>query len=194
MFRIFLSLVVADVLVLLGAGILGLSAENERGAARHLGLGVFASILTCLIHAVAFTYFTATGKMMRQAINLGQLDARLDREIRGLKQRVGRAVAPAILTCIATVATGAVATRVFGTSALSPASWHLLAAGVMLLVNVAAFVAEADLIARNRALMDGVFSSYQRVREQARAAAADAPRNGPPGGQESTEIDAPRSA
>ncbi|HEY3245109.1 MAG TPA: hypothetical protein VGM03_17335 [Phycisphaerae bacterium] len=160
MLRVFWGLALADGIVLVGAALLGAVARGERGVYQHVGLGVFAALLTCLVHAVVFTYFTATGKMMRQALALGKLDGAIDARIRRSKQRISRAVAVAVFTLIVTVAAGAAYLRVPGSGV--PGYVHVTAALLALAANLWAFAVEAGLIAANAALMDAVFTEYQR--------------------------------
>jgi len=155
--RAFLGLAFGTLLVLLGAVLVGLKVVDQQWLVPHLGLALFGSVLTALVHVATFTYFTVTGKAVRQAVALAHLDEGLLGEVQRFKRGVTRCLAGGMLPLIATVALGAVVLR-------NPAhhDYHLLVALVTLGANVAAFSAEFQLIRQNQALVERVMSEYRR--------------------------------
>jgi len=155
--RAFLGLAFGTLLVLLGAVLVGLKVVDQRWLGPHLGLALFGSVLTALVHVVTFTYFTVTGKAVRQAVALAHLDDGLLREVQRFKKGVTRCLAGGMLPLIATIALGADVLR-------NPAhhDYHLVAALVALGANIAAFAAEFQLIRQNQSLVERVMSEYRQ--------------------------------
>jgi hypothetical protein len=164
MLRVFKSLAVGDAIVLAGALFTGWIADSDRLINLHIALSVFASLLTALIHAAAFTYFTATGKMIRQAVFIGKLDIHYSEEVARLKTSIARSVGWAMLVLLINIALGATVWR-------QPHHhwWHLASAGATIMVTAYAFLHQANLIAVNAGLMDVVMNEYNAKRDSAGA-------------------------
>lgn len=161
MLRVFKSLAVGDTIVLAGTLFVGWIASTDRLINLHIALAVFASLLTAMIHAVVFTYFTATGKMIRQAVFIGKLDMGYSEDVGRLKRAIARTVGWAMLVLLANIAIGATVWR-------QPQHhwWHLASATATLVVTVYAFLLQTDLIARNATLMQKVMTEYNQKREK----------------------------
>lgn len=165
--RVFPAAAFADLLLLTVTAVLGATVDGTHLFAQHFSLALFTSLLTVLIHVVVFTYFSATGRMISQAVWIGHLDhAPLDR-VRHFKARVIRWVAGAVGTIVLVGSLGA-------TCAGDPAwRWaHTAAALLAITVNAAAFHIEYGYIFQNRELMNKVLAEYDQARV-ARDAAPD---------------------
>lgn len=160
--RVFPPLAVADLILLCAAAVLGLSVEGQRLYPQHFGLALFATVLTVLLHVVVFTYFTASGKLMTQAVTIGRLDRDPLQQIAHFKRRITRCVALAYAVLLTTVALGALIDnqgRLHG--------WHGLCGALTILVNAVIFHIENDLIVRNGCLIAEVFAAYDAARDRA---------------------------
>ncbi len=159
MTRILVSLVIADLLLLVGASALGLCVERERFFAQHFILALFGMLTTVFTHVVAFTYFAGTGKMISQAVSIGRLDRWPMEKATEYKSRVTRSVGIAAVAIVAAGAFGAITMR-------NPAWhwWHFTAAAGAIMVNGWAFRVEYRCIRLNARLMDAVFEAYNATR------------------------------
>ena len=157
--RVFTAAAFADILLLTITAVLGTIVEGTHLFGQHFSLALFTSLLTVLIHVVVFTYFSATGRMISQAVWIGHLDhAPLDR-VRHFKARVIRWVAGAVGTIVLVGSLGA-------TCAGDPAwRWgHAAAALLAITVNAGAFYIEYGYIRQNRELMTTVLAAYDAAR------------------------------
>ena len=163
--RVFPAVVFADLLLLTVTAVLGTTVDGTHLFGQHFSLALFTSLLTVLIHVVVFTYFSATGRMISQAVWIGHLDhAPLDR-VRHFKARVIRWVAGAVGTIVLVGSLGA-------TCATDPAwRWgHAAAAILAIAINAVAFHIEFGYILQNRELMTTVLDQYDAARASRDAA------------------------
>ncbi len=189
MARVFAWVAVSEALLLCGAVALGLLAYDDVTRIQHVALAVFALLWVCLIHAGVFTYFTVTGKLIRQALALGAsgwpvAGARgSDRpttmtRVKAFKKRVTQLLGLSFATVVATVATGG-----WSLGSDTPGRWHFVAATPMVAVHLWVFFAYFNLITANARLLDETMEEYHRVRDARRhegeiapAPAANEPR------------------
>lgn len=158
--RFLASLVLADAVLLVATGVLGFLVQDERFYPEHFILALFSLILTLLIHALVFTYFSVTGRMISQAVFIGHLDRTPLQRVRSHKRRVLCWVAIGFLSTVPVVAFGALAAREHAWHL-----WHLLTAGLALILNLLAFYIEYDCVARQSILMRDVLERYDAVRK-----------------------------
>ncbi len=158
--RIFASLAVANLLLFSLAAGLGMYAA-EAGTHRHVLVAVLGGLCSCLTQVLGFTYLTVTGKVMTQAVHLGNLDRAALIEAKGLKRRFIRALPLAILSLLAAVATGAAALRGLGSGN------HAIASLVLFPVHAWAFTLQYQVIARNAVLLARSLEGYEAARPPA---------------------------
>lgn len=104
----YLGLLVADLLVLTAAAVLGWVTDGgQRLFALHFGMGLFGAIYTVFMHVVAYVYFIVCGKIVSEAVERAGLDRALDDRARVLKTRTFRFALLGIVTIIATAILGA---------------------------------------------------------------------------------------
>jgi len=104
---------------------------------------------------VALTFLIVTGKLTRQAVELGHLDCEPRAKQTRLKAATGRWLALGILAIVFTIATGAMAWK--------EVQWHLLhqlAAWTVVVSNIAAFYVEFRCIREAAHLTDEAFRRY----------------------------------
>ena len=88
--RIVLGLLVSY-LIVVGATIgAGFWVHDADSFAVHFVIGLFATILTCLIFCVVLTYFVITGKMIKQAALVAHLDRKYIQEPQRAKAKIVR--------------------------------------------------------------------------------------------------------
>lgn len=171
MIKVFPWVAASAVVLLCGAAVLGLIAQDEVSRVQHVALAVFTLLVLCGVHTGVFTYFTVTGKLIQQAVALGSLDTpAIMAEVKELKRRVTRCVATGIVVIVPVVATGAWA---MGTPAGGPEAsaspvtspWHLVAGVPLIAVHVWVFMAYHQLIAGNAALLSRTMEAYMRTKE-----------------------------
>ncbi len=163
MSRILASLAVADLVLWVGSGVLGFLVHDDGGYARHFILALFTSLLTVFIHAVALTYFSASGRMISQAVFIGHLAGATLDQVRVNKGRVVRWIGVGVSAVVVNVAFGALTAR--------DSTWHVfhVFTSVMgMFANAAAFWVIFGAVCDQSNLMRGVFSQYQDRRTQIR--------------------------
>jgi len=159
MSRIFASLAVADLILVMGAATLGTLVEGDALYAEHLVAALLAAILTLLLHAIVLTYFSASGRMMSQAIFIGQLDRAPIERIAITKARAIRWIAAGCLSLFVVIAFGALSARTHAWHL-----WHFAAAGAAVIANAAAFYAHYIAVRENAQLMTTVLSHYESAK------------------------------
>lgn len=152
--RIFAAFVTGHLLVVLVVAGLGLMG-SVAGPTRHIALASFALLLSGLLQTVVFMYLAVTGKIMVQAVHLGDLDLAPIHDAKRIKARFMRVMAVVIVTILLSTASGAHQWRE-GVSSY----YHLSAATVFLLVHFAAAYLEFGLIRENEALLARVLDKY----------------------------------
>lgn len=160
--RVFACLAVSDVLILLGTAALGLLVEG-RQIERHILLAVFTLVITCLIQAVFFTYFAVTGKLVVQAVTLGNMDPAPVAESKGLKRKASLWLGVAMAGAMAAGGTGAARWGGY----LLP-TMHLVFAFGGIVIQVWAFIRQYDLVCRNAELLARTLRDYETQRQHVR--------------------------
>jgi len=106
------------------------------------------------VHCTVFTYFIATGKWVKEAIQIRHLDPRLAVPTRKFKAKAFPAALAAMMIVFFTAILG-VARLSYGISPL----WHQAVALISIAVNVAVAVVEYRTIAENARLIDSILQS-----------------------------------
>jgi MFS family permease len=154
MVSLFLGLTVANVVGLVAALVLGYVARGDEGwRGYHLLAGVLAALLCIGVHCVVFTYFIATAKWVRHAVEVKHLDESLIAPTRSFKVMAFPAALLAMLAVFAAACLGA-AHDAYGLAR----AWHHLAALGAVVVNVTAAAVELRAIGRNGRLIDDVLA------------------------------------
>jgi len=148
--RVFLCLAISNLLLLAMNAVLGLWGEPMRD--RHIVLGVLTLIYTCFLQVMAFTYFTITGKMIGQALNVANADLEPLIRSKGLKLLFTRWLAILFLAAAATSASGAMRWRGYG-----PANLHLATAGLAVVLHILVLFRQYVLVTANAAVFENVF-------------------------------------
>lgn len=164
--RIFAAFVAGHLLIVLAVAGLGL-LDPAEAPTRHVALALFALLLSCLLQVMAFMYLAVTGKIIVQAVHLGDLELAPVYESKRLKKQFARILAAVVVALMLVTATGAYQWRE-GVS-----SWaHLSAASGFILVHLVAAYLQFALICRNKALVSRVLKSYTPRSAGASAAGA----------------------
>ncbi len=156
MVRVFAGLASGLLLTLCGAAVLGFMVVGDRLFVQHFALGLFAALLTALVHVVTFTYFTVTGKAIHQAVALARLEEAAMEETQRIKRGATGCIVIAFLPLVATVALGA---HTWGQREHS--TYHLIAALTCIIANALALMYEFRLIRQNDAIMQVIMSEYR---------------------------------
>lgn len=180
MHRIFLSLVVTNLSLLVASFAVGLGASAEPrgpGAAwhgTHFLLGLFTVMATLLVHSIAYTYFLGTHKWVKEVARVYQLP---DWIVAQSKKNKGRAfrfeiLSMSLIGVTAWLGAGADA------QGMNPL-WHLAVAALTTAFNVGAFAAEyAAIVGQARLLLE----------VKARADALRLARYGPDAAEQPAEV------
>lgn len=118
----FLIFAVVDLLMLALTAAMGLMIDGRTGYARHVLLGVLAGLFTCFVHVVVYMYFVVQSKIVEQAIEHDNLDARYHTQVGRLRTQTFQCSMAGIFTILLTAGLGAAID-----SGVSP-NLHLLAA------------------------------------------------------------------
>ena len=152
--RIFASLAIAECILLAGTGVIGLFAIHI-GVGRHIALAVFTLILSCLIQVLAFTYLTVTGKVIVQAVHLGDLSVEKIDQAKQLKRSWTFFLAIIMFLVVLVTASGS--------QWFHKGEWYLIhvaSAIAILVAHVVVFYLEYDVIFRNANLVAQTLESY----------------------------------
>jgi hypothetical protein len=174
MSRIFVGLASLNTLALLASFAVGLAAEGrvnvhqgvpltdaQRLFTLHLLGGLFAALLTLLVHCLVFTYFMGTGRWVQEVVAAYGLPESQWLQARRLKTRTLPLVIGSILLVIATAMLGAAAD--VGTL---DGTYHLLAAAVAIAFNLWSYPQEYRAIRCNSILLDEIMAEVKRMRLQ----------------------------
>ena len=153
MLSLFLALTAFNLLCLLLTAALGYAYGGSDVTQWHALAGVVATMTSCAVHCVVFTYFIATAKWVRHAVTVKGLDPSLAAPTRSFKRQAFPAALVAMLSVFAAAVTGA-ASASYGT----PSTYHHVLAWCAAAVNVLVAVAEYRAIARNGALIDQILA------------------------------------
>lgn len=157
--RVFWGLALGQTLLILATATLGLSTAESTRLRSHVALAIFTSLAICAAHAVVFTYFTVTGKLIHQSIALGGFSEKPLRIVRRLKKRISILVGVGVLAILCAVATGARALAWAGLGDL-----HLLVASGAAACNISIYFLQFRLIQRNERLMNHCLRRYEKRR------------------------------
>lgn len=152
--RIFASLAIGNGLVLAGTAVLGWLRVWPTPE-RHVLLGVFSLLVSCLVQVLVVTYFSITGKVIAQAVHLGGLDVKPLMDLNLRKRAVTRRLGVVLASVVLVTAVGAVHWR-YGTWA----SVHSVAALVVLGVHMLVLFQQYFLVAENAADVERTMSAY----------------------------------
>ncbi|MEK6799839.1 MAG: hypothetical protein AABZ12_12810 [Planctomycetota bacterium] len=154
MARVFLGLVSANAILIIGAALLG-TFRDKLGVDRHVVLAVLALMLSCLTQGLVFTYFSVSGKIVSQAVHLGNLsNDSLDRSVR-LKRSFTHAMAIPFAAIVAVAASGGAVWRTG-----RHADVHWVIASIASLAHLPIWVRQFRLIAAHASLVAGVLGAY----------------------------------
>lgn len=157
MLPLFLGISVVNLLGLVVVGALGYGVRGGRdwGTYHQLG-GVLATLTCCAVHCIVFTYFIATAKWMRHAIDVKRLDPALADPTRSFKAQAFPAALLAIGVVFLTAVFGAARVG-YGVSPL----WHHVLAVAAVVVNAGVAALEYRAIVRNGALIESILDRLQ---------------------------------
>jgi hypothetical protein len=153
MIVLFLGLMLANFVLLIGTAMLGYMGMSGGIGSWHRLAGALAAMVCCGVHCVVFTYFVATGKWVAHAILVKGLEPKLAEPIGPLRRGAFVAALSVIGLTIATAIVGAAVDNQY----LSP-PWHQVLAILLLAGNgVAAFV-EYRCIRDNGLVIDAILA------------------------------------
>lgn len=156
---VFACLAISEILLVLGAGLLGF-LRGPATTDQHMLMGLLALLVACLIQIVVFTYLTVTGKMIVQAVHLGRLGLDPLYAAKRLKKRMTRLLAAGTLPVVLVAMTAGLHWRTgrHGT-------WHFATAAVLLAVHAGVFFAQYNAIVENGQLLSRTLDAYTRKRD-----------------------------
>jgi hypothetical protein len=156
----------AALLTLTGLSILGIGASfvmallaaSPAAVARHVLIGVFATMLNLLAHSLMIFYLIGKGKAVREAVTEGELDGDYVRRVSALRAPVfGRATIAMALTMTAAIIGASVDVRVLP-------SWpHAVLAALAVASNLVALITEIAALAGSARIVDEVNSRLSDV-------------------------------
>jgi hypothetical protein len=126
----------------------------------HILLALLATALSVFSHSMTMMYMTATGRMIREAVEQGGLDAESVARAKGYRKRVYRVAALAMLIVMAhTILGGGAHTRMF------PILVHHALAIFTLLFSAYALSVETRLLIQSHLLGHQVARSFEAKRK-----------------------------
>lgn len=178
MTRIFVTMATCNATALLAAFVMGLVFMWERDSgvkapaadqalgwtwfASHMVIGLFASVLTLMVHCLIFTYFLGTGRWVKEVARAYQLpDADMPKLTREFKRKAFPPALFAMLITIATAATGA------GAQTTPESFWgwsHAVLPLIALAINAWAYVVEYRTVKANSEIMERIMDEVERRR------------------------------
>ena len=159
--RIFLALVIGYVIVIAAAAVLGFCAQDSRFFTAHFGMGLFATLYTCLVYCILLTYFVITGKLVKQAVLTGHLDEGLIKQSQQPKGIIVMLTAVAVAITLIAAVLGAWA-NIGGEQDTVRNTYHMLAEMLAVAANLAAFGMCYHLVHRNGPFLEQVLSQVRR--------------------------------
>ncbi len=159
--RILLALVIGYVIVIAAAAVLGFCAQDSRFFAAHFGIGLFATLYTCLVYCILLTYFVITGKLVKQAVLNGHLDEVLIKQSQRPKGVIVMLTAVAVAITLIAAVLGAWANIGGGQDAVR-STYHMLAEMLAVAANLAAFGMCYHLVHKNGPFLEQVLSQVRR--------------------------------
>jgi hypothetical protein len=174
MSRIFLGLATLNTLALVGSFAVGFMSQGRVGLGAapplstalwaftiHLISGLFAAVLTLLVHSLVFTYFIGTGRWVQEVVTAYRLRASLWDRARDLKLRALPFMLGSIGLVIGTATLGAASDR-----GLLDGTLHLMLAVVAIGFNLWSYFREYQSLRANGELIAEIMSEVSRMREQ----------------------------
>ena len=170
MARAFGSVVAANGVLWLATGLVGLNVAGDRLFTQHFALAMFTLLLTLGAHAGALTYFSATGRMISQAVFIGHLSRTPLERVAALKRGATIRLGAGCAVLLPLVAFGGLAAR-------DPSwhSWHLVSALLAMAINAWAFFGQYEHIVRQSALLDEVLAAYDAARPAGQSSTPPSP-------------------
>jgi amino acid transporter len=160
MLRIYYALLLCYVLLFSGAFIAGLFVDGRDSFALHFGLGLVATLFTCLAHCIILVYFIITGKLVKQAVDKGHLDPDYIPTTQRIKGRISILIALGFLATLAAAMAGALIDnpeQPYG----QRGTMHMFAECGALVLNAALFIKMYQHIHRNQQVVGEVFQRLQ---------------------------------
>jgi hypothetical protein len=176
MIRIFTTLAITAVLLMVAALILGLyvgdihgtrDADTLRWAVVHRLIGLGAALAVVLVNSIVMTYFIGTSRWCKEVTETYRLDAQyLQRSV-----RLKRSTFPwAFLSMLAVVAVGALGAAADPmTLRQGTENWvtiHLIGAFAGLAFIALAFFMEAGRIAAHHVVIEDIMHEVRRIRQE----------------------------
>ncbi len=161
--RIFACLCIGNLIVLVGTGAIAL-APLAPTPDLHVLLAVFTLLLSCLIQVIVLTYFTVTGKMIRQATHFGRLDLQALQRAQRLKRSVARHLA--VLVAVILLATASGADHWYSDRQVP---LHFMAVSLLLLTHLFVYFRQYALVVENAALVAHTLLAYRKRKTSAPA-------------------------
>src|SRR3982750_714283 len=149
---LFLGLTALNLLCLGTATVLGYAFGGTARGGQHILAGAVSTLVCCGVHCVVFTYFVATAKWVRHAIDVRRLDPTLAAPTRSFRAQAFPAAMGSIAAVLLAAFSGAAADNYHGAAG----AWHHGLVLVAIVVNAIAAAVEYRAIARNGRLIDGV--------------------------------------
>ncbi len=159
--RILVALMIGYVIVIASTAVLGFCAQDSRFFVAHFGMGLFATLYTCLVYCVLLTYFVITGKLVKQAVLNGHLDEVLIKQSQRPKGIIASLTAVAVSITLIAAVLGAWA-NVGGEQDAVRSTYHMLAEMLAVVANLAAFGMCYNLVHWNGPFLAQVLSRVQR--------------------------------
>lgn len=177
--RIFLTLAVLSIVLLIAAFGIGMSigdakdatAATQKTVGIHLLTALGALVFAALLHAIVLTYFMGTGRWMEETTRAYQLSVSFLDENRSIKYKLMPAMSGCLLLLILTGGFGAAADPASpvgfqGWLGLSAANIHFLVAALLVCVNLLVNAWEFAAISRNSAIVEQVLGEVRRIRTE----------------------------
>lgn len=169
---VLLGLVIADVLVLMGAAGLGWFGAGRGLFPLHFGLGLFATLYTALLHSIVYVYFIVQTKTIGEAVDRRHIDPAFEQRAKRLKSRTFRVAMLAIAAVMSTAMTGAWIGSSTATAAgvdvargEIPKIWHFVLALLAILAQPLAAWIEYRNIGVQQRLTHEALAAYAAARD-----------------------------
>jgi hypothetical protein len=127
----------------------------------HLVSGLFAALLTLLLHSLVLTYFIGTGRWVQEVVRAYGFPATLWDRARALKTQALPFVLGSIVLVIASANLGAAADR-----GLLNGHIHLVVAILAVGFNFWSYLREYHVVVANTELIAEIMSQVERLRQQ----------------------------
>ena len=159
--RILLALLIGYVILIVSAAVLGFWASDSRSFVAHFGMGLFATLYTCLVYCVLLTYFVITGKLVKQAVLSSHLDEVLIKQSQHPKGVIVILTAVGVTITLIAAVLGAWA-NIGGEQDTVRSTYHMIAEMLATATNLAAFGMCYHLVHRNGPFLEQVLSRVRR--------------------------------